>query len=84
MSDQVSSTNQTTKWFELNSHSYSVEMKLITVQTLSRSRGCVQQAAPALANPPWYHLATIFVFGFDSSAAMVVYLKGRNMNKEGQ
>jgi len=39
--------------------------------TFSRSRGCVQHAAPALPNPPKYHRATIFVFGFDGSDAIV-------------
>lgn len=39
--------------------------------TLSRSSGCVQHAAPALPNPPKYHLATIFVFCCDDSDAIV-------------
>ena len=40
--------------------------------TLSRSSGCVQQAAPALPIPPKYHLATIFVFGLESSDAIML------------
>ena len=49
--------------------------------TLSRSSGCVQHAAPALPNPPKYHLATIFVFCFGDSDAIVIAVTAYTLKK---
>jgi len=53
-------------------------VKIKEKSTLSRSSGCVQQAAPALPNPPKYHLATILVFCCADSDAIVTAVTLKN------